>query len=66
LFRSDALTITVTDNGHVVRRAKTNGHSHRFSVAVPWHRGSHQYCVRASSPRSAVASTHLGCTSWHS
>jgi hypothetical protein len=66
LFRSDPLTITVTDNGRIVHRTKTNAHSHRFSVYVPWRGGWHKYCVRASSSRSAVAATNLGCTTWHS
>jgi hypothetical protein len=65
-FRGTAVTITVTDNGRVVRRAKTNTRTLRFSVSVPWHGGWHRYCVRATSPRSAVATTNLGCTIWHS
>jgi hypothetical protein len=65
-FPRDAATITVTDNGRVVRRAKASGHGHRFAVSVPWRGGSHTYCVRASSSLSTVARTDLGCTSWHS
>jgi hypothetical protein len=64
-FRGDAVTITVTDNGRVIRRARTNGHTLRFSATVPWRGGWHTYCVRANSSRSAVAVTNLGCTTWH-
>jgi hypothetical protein len=76
-FRSSAVTIQLTDNGHVVETAGTPilrsdvnrsydpGHrKHGYDLSVPWTGGTHEYCVRARSAAHPSATAQLGCVTW--
>jgi hypothetical protein len=71
------VSIKVTDNGKVVRRAPTTvlrrdvntqydpgDRTHGFSITVPAQGGKHTYCVTATSPLDSVATSDLGCVTW--
>jgi len=78
-FRTDPVTISLADNGTVIRqvptpilRADVNAsldpgtRPHGFDVAVPWTGGQHKYCVRATSVTHPRATAQLGCVTWSS
>lgn len=76
-YRSDPVTIVLTDNGRTIRtsgtplvRADVNRtrdpgkRAHGFDLVVTWPGGTHNYCVTARATRRATVSVQLGCVTW--
>lgn len=77
-YKDQPVKVVVTDNGKVVARGATTvlrsdvnaqvdpgtTHTHGFQLTVPFHSGTHTYCVTAISSVRGASTATLGCATW--
>jgi Matrixin. len=65
LYPTRFVTISITDNRHLIYRAVTTSR-HGYAFQTPWPGGTHTYCLTAQSPLNYRAVDTLGCVTWTS